>query len=388
MVRLFSEKSLIQTNNIYQRIALITLTVSILSSFSFLITYSFLYGYYFGGSLDFSSSNFDIYLNFIPFQFQTMTFTWLMLSLSISLFIFMSKIIIEKELQNILLVLISFITYHILLTVFFTQQVNDFLTILQFSVIWAIPLFILIMVFFAVSLYKVPLKSITGSLYGLIGIIILIKINHWNTADEWVMILVYSAFFAGGISFSYISYNKYSNVAFFFPYYFIILTLIYSLYPIKEFFNSLNIIGVVIVCPIAMIISYFTAKVFKKRLVDVNSNVTDKHSVFIYLSAVLNEFLNKKTNNKLIMLIMLMLLGAFILVPRISITTAKVIRSFTPLGQLQQNIIKMKDLEGRVVKIKGKVVVEQNNILFISNENWQLEQVKTEKYMVEINEKD
>ncbi|MGP1910634.1 hypothetical protein ACTSEZ_20995 [Metabacillus sp. JX24] len=386
-MRMFSEKGLIQTNNIYQKIALISLTVSIFSSFSFLISYSFLYGYYFGGSLDFSSSNFDIYLNFIPFQFQTMTFTWLMLSLSISLLIFMSKIIIEKEFQNILLVLISFIILHILLTVFFTRQVNDVLTILQFGVIWAIPFFILLMVFFVVRVYKVPLKSFAGSLYGLIGIMFLIIINHWNTADEWVMLLVYFAFFAGGISFSYISYNKYSNVAFFFPYYFIILILIYSLYPIQEFFNSINIMGVVIVCPIAMIISYFTAK--KKKLVDVNSNnVTDKHSVFIYLSTVLNEFLNKKTNNKLIMLIMLMLLGAFIIIPRISIYTAKVIRSFTPVEKLQQNIIKMKDIEGRVVKFKGKVVADQNNILFISNENWQLEQVKTEKYIVEINEKD
>lgn len=78
-----------------------------------------------------------------------------------------------------------------------------------------------------------------------------------------------------------------------------------------------------------------------------------------------------------------MLLGAYIMTPRVSTATAKIIRSFTPESEFQFDLISVKDLNDKTKIIRGIIVAEHEGVIYISNEGWELEQVKTDSYFVE-----
>lgn len=154
---------------------------------SFLTTYSFLFGYYFGGEINNSFSNFEVFRRFVPFHLNTMTFTYLMISLSVTLIIYSLKFLKEKGLTFKFLAVICLVIYHLMMTVFFSQEIT-LKNVLLFGAIWVIPLFIGVMFLFFVQGIKAPFKTYSGSIFGLSSIIIYIMFFHSNLSDEWILI--------------------------------------------------------------------------------------------------------------------------------------------------------------------------------------------------------
>lgn len=77
-----------------------------------------------------------------------------------------------------------------------------------------------------------------------------------------------------------------------------------------------------------------------------------------------------------------MLLAIYVLIPRVSMATAKVIRAFTPEREFQYDLIHVRAVDTELETIKGIIVAEQDDVIYISNDKWELEQVKTDTYHV------
>ena len=371
--------------NFKQKIGLVTLAFAIFSAMSFLTTYSFLFGYYFGGEINNSFSNFEVYRRFVPFHLNTMTFTYLMITLSVTLIIYSIKFLMEKRVINKFLTIICLVIFHLMMTVFFSQEIN-IRNVLYFGAIWVIPLYIGVMILFLVHGIRAPFKTYSGVFYGLSIIIFYRMFFHSNLSEEWILILGNVALFSVGALFSKFSYNKYWNFIFIFPYIFLILVIV-LIFTILDFYKEqtgLIRAGIIIGFPLilSIILSYFFRKRFKGK--DRLENVSGENN-FInkVILDVLVELFNPKTHKRALFFIIIMLLGAYVMIPRVSTATAKIIRSFTPVSEFQYDLISVKDLEGQSKTIKGIIVAEHDGVIYISNEGWELEQVKTDSYFVE-----
>lgn len=190
---------------------MITLAFAIFSTLSFLTTYSFLFGYYFGGEINNSFSNFEVFRRFVPFDVNTMTFTYLMISLSVTLIIYSLKFLKEKGLTFKFLAVLCLVIFHLMMTVFFSQEIT-IINVLHFGAIWVIPLFIGVMILFFVQGIKSPFKTYSGSIFGLVSIIIYIMFFYPNLSEEWILIWLNVALFSIGTLFSRLPYNKYWNL--------------------------------------------------------------------------------------------------------------------------------------------------------------------------------
>jgi len=91
---------------------------------------------------------------------------------------------------------------------------------------------------------------------------------------------------------------------------------------------------------------------------------------------------NPKTRTGALVFFIIVLIGTYVLIPRVSMATAKIIRTFTPETESQHERIYIRDFNDELKSIKGIIVAEQDDVIYISNEKWELEQVKTDKYHV------
>jgi hypothetical protein len=382
-------QTIFTTLNIYQKIGLVTLVVSIFSALSFLTTYTFLYGYYFGGELDNSFSNFEIYRRFVPFHLNTMAFTWLMISLSVSLVIYALKVLRGEGVLNKLLALMCLIIFHVIMTVFFSQQIN-LTTIVHFGAIWIFPVFIGVIILFFIYGIRAPFKSFSGALFGISILSICVIFVPNNLSEEWILIWFNIALFTCGTVFYYLPYKKHLNFIFIFPYIFLlVVAVVIGITPAVEYFkDQTNLIKSIIIIFIPLLVSYCISLAFEEKFVEkmsLSEASSDKGTIYIVISEVLNGIINPKTHKGTLMFIILMLLGAYVMTPRVSIATAKIIRSFTPASEFQHDVILVKDLEEKTKTIHGIIVAEHDNVVYISNEKWELEQIKTDNYFVERN---
>ncbi|WP_211653427.1 hypothetical protein [Planococcus alpniumensis] len=97
---------------------------------------------------------------------------------------------------------------------------------------------------------------------------------------------------------------------------------------------------------------------------------------------IINQFLNPNTHKKATVFLLIFILAIFVLIPRVAASTAKIIREFTPNSELQFSKIQILTPSGTIETIDGIVVAEKNNTLYISNKDWELQQVKTDQYYV------
>src|SRR5699024_7373041 len=105
-------------------LGLISLTITFFSSLSFLITYHFLHGYYFGGEMNNVFSNFEIIRRFVPFHMNTMAFTYLMISLSASLIIYLVSLFRERKFAFFAIATLGLIFFHVIMSIFFTRELT------------------------------------------------------------------------------------------------------------------------------------------------------------------------------------------------------------------------------------------------------------------------
>ncbi|MBM7585339.1 hypothetical protein JOC86_001881 [Bacillus pakistanensis] len=379
-------KTLETSLSIYQKIGLITLAIGFFSTVSYLTSYNFLFGYYFGGELNNSFSNFELFRRFVPFHINTLAFTWLMITLSTSVIIYTIKVWQEKRAINKIMAAVCFVIFHVIITQFFSKDISAEI-VFQFGIIWLFPLFIAIMSYFMVYGSRVIFKSLTGVLFAFviltIGMILTPNSSH---SEELIIILTYLMLFSFGSLFSRIPYKKHLNFIFVFPYITIIeILLIISVNPFREYFNEQTIIyKTMVIFIIPLIVSYFLALFVEDKFKEkITNSSSERGAVFEVVYDVVNGIRRPNTQTGMLMFVILLLLGAFVMTPRVSVATAKMIRIFTPASEYQHNSIIVKDIEGNKMIINGRIVAEHDNVIFISNEKWELEQIKTDKYFVE-----
>lgn len=373
--------------NIIRKIGLITLTIALFSVLSYLITYCFLYGYYFGGEIDNYFSNFEFFRRFVPFHSNTMTFTYLMISLSGTLIFYVGKIMVEKSAIFKSIACISLVVFHVIMTGFFTSEIN-LKNIVIFGAIWILPFYLILFILLMLQGARAPFKTISGILYGFLFMMILIPLfNYFGISRDWTLIVYYNIVFIPGILLTKIRYNKYLNFIFVFPFILLIVgIIIFALMELSEYNKLQPALKITLIIGVAFLLSIFiskflTGKFKEKANFDIFNGNTANNTIF---SKIISVILNPKEAHKdSLTIIVLFLLALYVMTPRISASTGKIIRSFTPVSEVQFDQISIKDLEGKKRDIKGIIVAEQDSVIYVSNEKWELVQVKTDNYYVE-----
>lgn len=352
------------------------------------MTYSFLYGYYFGGDAQNSFSNFELIRIFVPFDLNTILFTYLIIGLSTTLISYSLHLIISKDTLVIIGLLILSVVFHIILTGFFT---NDFIiiNILKFSVIWIFPLFISILILLFIRGVNNIYKLSSGALFGFtFYVLILLFLDNLNqNTSESLVILSISIF---SVIFTYIPLNKFTNILFVFPYTFLLLLLAIPQLHITFFENFHLSFKLISLALVSVPISIFISWIFKKfisfnkatEIPALQKANNANNSLGETVLDIINQFLNPNTHKKATVFLLIFILAIFVLIPRVAASTAKVIREFTPNSELQFSKIQILTPSGTIETINGIVVAEKNNTLYISNKDWELQQVKTDQYYV------
>ncbi|MEK3857294.1 hypothetical protein [Cytobacillus sp. FSL H8-0458] len=380
------ELGLVFSNEIYRKIAITTIVIGVFSALSFLITYSFLFGYYFGGSLQNSYSNFEIFRRFVPFHLDTITFTYLMIWLSVSLIMYILKLLFDGDKALKIIALISFAGLHLVITYFFSQEVNlnNFLSLL---LIWILPAFLGFISLCIIKGSQSPFRTLSGGLFGIVifSIIFVPFLNHKVfLPDELTIIFGLMMFFSFGL----LPYKKYFNFIFIFPYPFFLIALPVSFTSAEAFFKDLPIIikyFILLIIPAA--ISFIISVLMKNKFQN-QRNTPEQKAKKSLIRKIISEFSilisdpDPKSHKGGVIILLILLLGIYVMTPRVSIYAAKLVRTYTPLSEIKYESIIIKDLEGKRLKLNGLVVTEQNNVLYISNTNWKLEQVKTDYYHI------
>jgi dolichol kinase len=127
---------------------------------------------------------------------------------------------------------------------------------------------------------------------------------------------------------------------------------------------------------IAVLLSIILAFYFREKLQEVVQTKGEP------TPNILGLIMDPKTRTGALVFFIIVLLGTYVLIPRVSMATAKIIRSFTPESEFQYELIYIRDLHDELEPIKGIIVAEQDDVIYISNQKWELEQVKTDKYYV------
>ena len=365
----------------YWIIGFVILVIAIVSHLSYLTTYSFLYGYYFGGELEDTISNFEIFRRIAPFHFNTIAITWLMITLSVTLIINSIKAIIEKKFLSVITGILSLGLFHLFLTLFFTKDLNK-ITLLYLSGIWVLPLFIASLVIFSVYSGRSPMKTLSGLLFGLsIFMFCIFSSTTEISVDALAAALIIITFGFSAI-FVLLPNNKHLNFIFIYPYVFIPLVIIDRYLLSFRITSSSHIISKLLLLVLIPLLVSVCISMWRNRKIKVENiepyNSSIQRGIFDSIQATINN-----TGSTLISLFLIIgLLGAYVGIPRISTSAAKVIRTFTPESQIHFETITINDINGNARIFKCRIVGEYDNVIYVSNECWKLEQIKVDKYYV------
>ncbi|MCM3733868.1 hypothetical protein M3196_19665 [Fictibacillus nanhaiensis] len=373
------------TVKLHQKIGLITVIAGVFSALSFLITYSFLYGYYFGGDINHSISNFELFRRFVPFHINTFTFTYLLLSLSITLIAYTINLIKENGvLWGIGVGVVSMGVYHTIIAIFFIPNLT-FHNIFYFGIIWLLPFVIGIMIMFFILIMRNLLNVISGFLYGGVLIGALLQITNVVVPESYYIFL-YLLLFAVGNLFYLIPNNKMTNVFLLIPYFLLgeaILLLI-----VNEFHSitpNLYLTLSFFIAPIfvSIYLSYAKKEWLKEKYSSSKNDKSSKKITFLSsLSDLLMGITNSKTHKSAVLILITVTMIAYMLIPKFLISTAQLIRSYIPSDNIQYESIWIKNFSGENKKIKGMIVAEKDDVIYISNPKWELEQLKVNEYHV------
>ncbi len=369
----------------YRMIGLISLVITLVSIYSYLTTYSFVFGYYFGGEIEHNFSNFELFRRIVPFHVSTMTFTWLMLVLSVTLILYSFTLIKDKKLPSLMGGLFSIVILHVFMTGFFTKEIRGS-TILYFSGIWILPVFIGIMVAFMILSGKYPFKSITGLLFGFSVSMLSVLFIPKGISEELIEVSLIIITFTFGMILGLIPFHRYTGFLFIFPYVFLAEVTIFTFFP--QLTSGLGpewIVKIVLLFIFPIMLSVFLSRYLKgtyEKQNEQRKNTAEEKSITKNTYELLNRLIDPNKSKISLLLIMIGLLGAYVMTPRIAAASAKMIRTSTPASQIHYDSIKIMDLKGNEEEIKGIVVAEHDDVIYISNENWMLEQVKVERYHI------
>lgn len=377
--------------NIYQIVSLLLIASACYSVLSYLIVYSFLFGYYFGGNSEISFSNFEVYRNFIPFHINTILTTSIMLTLSIAIIFNIGKLLtntkIKRNKLSKFIAIIVFLFLHFSFSNYFLAEVS-YKSILFFSIIWLIPIFLLLILNTLVKFIVNPDVTALGLVWGIVIILAVsiasIALNKNIDENIFQLLFIFIIFISSGFA-DKIYINKYSYFFISFPFtIFFTLTILYLI----STFGNFSIISTRIIVIAAFIIFHLTINYtlklnFSKKIY--NKIKTEKTEISI--SSIKENFLllvnNKERSYIIFPTVLVVTVLIFVLIPHSTLGLSKAIRDSIPTTQSFDEITIL-DQQGNNYTIKGWIVTEDDGIIYISDESFLLREVRAQNFIVNI----
>ena len=380
IVELFKNRHIQSIVVLFKIVSVVSLLLSVVSTFLLAIGYSFLHGYYFSGENPGFYSIIDIISNPIPFNFFSVAIISGLVTLSV-VFLFSVLLMVKKRKVHLILgAFLFFIVFHSCLSIFFVKGSDLLERVLSFSVIWTLPIFITIMIFWSM---RAPLRfgsSLSGTLYGLYIIAVVSII--FELSDTYMQLLVPVCSFTLGILFTLFKIEWYKNILVrflvVFPYSMFATASCITLVEFMVDFSIGNLLKISIFVGISIISAVVIAlkkwKQNKARDIDLAKSVFDD-----YLKNAAE--VGKATMLATLTIVVVVL---SIVSPQVSMIGGQYIRSLTTDGIRELQIIR--DFDNKV-SIMGNVVSIKEGIYYISNENWKLDIIKGDNIVVENNTK-
>lgn len=195
-----------------------------------------------------------------------MTFTYLIIALSVGLIFYSYKLFQEKNLLYKFLAVFCIVIYHLMMTVFFAQEIT-LKNVLLFGAIWVIPLFICMVILYLMRGIKSPFKTYSGAFFWFTLIIIYFTLFQSNLSEEWMVIWLNVGLFFFGTLFSCFSFNKYWNFIFVFPYIFVPLATFFATIKMEFLKGQTSMLQLSIIIGISLLgsVFFFKKKIYRKR---------------------------------------------------------------------------------------------------------------------------
>ncbi|MED1611166.1 hypothetical protein [Bacillus paranthracis] len=401
----FFEKKAEPVQRLFFDIRFLFFGFTLISSLGFLIIYSFLYGYYFSGDEFFQISNFNIVSNLIPFSIQTLTITsifficiYYIISASIPL---MRKNKEKKGAIFILLVLIIFLL-NLFITMFFANEIT-FISMLSFAFIWIFVGFTLCFLYTINIAEKHPILMISAAvlqflLLAFIGqVLSVMKVLDESIYMELSTVLFIPCLLITLIIFRHYHSKKWFNSISCLPFS-IIISMLLSLGLGKNNIVFLSEKAIFIATmpilhfAILKIVKLTQKKIEKKVKLGTSRKIEEKqeenkeksfenNSILYIVIYKCYSILSNKANNVVRLVIGLVLLFAFVSLPRFSLWSGQFIRI---INQPFEKPIKITyvNQSGKESNLVGNYYIENNSILYISNRCWDLEVIKPINYHI------
>ncbi|HHP5603497.1 hypothetical protein SIL80_12375 [Bacillus cereus group sp. BfR-BA-01119] len=401
----FFEKKAEPVQRLFFDIRFLFFGFTLISSLGFLIIYSFLYGYYFSGDEFFQISNFNIVSNLIPFSIQTLTITsifficiYYIISASIPL---MRKNKEKKGAIFILLVLIIFLL-NLFITMFFANEIT-FISMLSFAFIWIFVGFTLCFLYTINIAEKHPILMISAAvlqflLLAFIGqVLSVMKVLDESIYMELSTVLFIPCLLITLIIFRHYHSKKWFNSISCLPFS-IIISMLLSLGLGKNNIVFLSEKAIFIATmpilhfAILKIVKLTQKKIEKKVKLGTSRKIQEKqeenkeksfenNSILYIVIYKCYSILSNKANNVVRLVIGLVLLFAFVSLPRFSLWSGQFIRI---INQPFEKPIKITyvNQSGKESNLVGNYYIENNSILYISNRCWDLEVIKPINYHI------
>lgn len=378
---------------------------TLISSLGFLIMYSFLYGYYFSGNEIFQISNFNIVSNLIPFSIQTLTITSIFF---ICIYYIISAAIplIRKNKEKkgaiiILLVLIIFLL-NLFITMFFANEMT-FISMLSFSLIWVFVGFVVCFLYTIIIAEEYPFIMINGVMFqfillpfigNLLSVITGLEENKFIEVST--ILFIPSLFITIKISCRYHN-KKWFDFISYLPVSFIISYLIFlNLTRDKIWFGSkimtFILINLIIHFAILKMVKPVQKKIEEKvkfsdsekiegKQEEIKENSSGNKTILYIAIYKCYNVLSNKINNVVKLGIGIILLGAFVSLPRLSLSCGQLIRMINQPYEKPIEIIYVNQ-SGKESNLIGNYYIENNSTLYISNKRWDLEVIKPVNYHI------
>lgn len=388
-------------SKLYTDTKFILFAFSIVSILGFLVVYNFLYGYYFSSDINFKISNFSIISNFVPFDVRTLAMTsffficiYYVISGSYSL---IRKT--EKKKIVVFFIIFTVIFFNILLSQFF---VND-LTIKNMSSFFLIWLFlgliILILFVFIYSFISLRFAAKNIALTTTIFFMLYILIEELSPESIillwfflWLIVSLLMIFYKEKIIMIYLIYLPISFCLILAV--FIFLKRFYIPIRIWHFYTFIFLLNIFVY----KIAGYIREKRNNKELnteepkKEISKvipkkniyNINQEKSLVYNALKLLFLLMVQKNNSGTKLMVGVVMLISFILFPYLSLICGKGIRSVNASEELPL-IVSYINQDGNKETICANYFLENNSILYVSNENWELEVIKPINYHIKPN---
>lgn len=366
-------------------ITFVGLIISVFVSVSYLITYSFLYNYYFVKGTNNLISSFSTIRWFVPFHDKTILYTTIIIDLVTALFVYIFRFFREKN--NSFKVISIYLTmmFHFILSVFFINKV-EFMEILRFSIIWLLPLSIAAFIVMGKFMIENPFKVWSGFSLATTLLIIISFVNtqfNFKFPIESMVIFYTLSLIIFPLVFGNIPYK--SNVikgVFIFPVVWCFVMIGYGVIVIEQQLFKKTLIGAIIFLVIvSFIITIVLVKRFGEKMKDNKINFPTVSELIEYISKMSSKILTKEFQ-MIFTPIILFLFFAYVLIPKLSGYVAISIRDLVETNEERLSKIYIKDGAGQAKTVCGMLVAEENGVLYISTEAWELETIKSEYYYI------